>query len=94
MSFVAPNGSWPVGPWRRGINPADKLAVEHVAAIAVAIRVGRAARYETQQQLADTAGVSVATVVRIENGRTWPDVLTVWRLLGTLGIKHWPPPDR
>lgn len=92
--LVDPKGRWPVGPWRRTISPAERLAVEHVAAIAIAIRAARSGPQESQQQLAEHSGVSVATIGRIEAGRVWPDIRTVWLLLGTLGLKDWPQPDR
>lgn len=79
-----------MGTWR-GISPAERLAVEHVAAIAMAIRGARSARFETQEQLAHVSGVSVATIVRVETGRSWPDLRTVWLLLGALNITEWPP---
>jgi transcriptional regulator with XRE-family HTH domain len=82
-----------LGPWRRGISPAERLAVEHVAAIAMAIRGARSARFETQEQLAQVSGVSVATIVRVETGRSWPDLRTVWLLPGALNITEAPPPS-
>ena len=89
-------GRWPVGSWRRDISPAERLAVEHVAAIAIAIAIrgARSGPQESQQQLADASGVFVATIGRIENGRVWPDLRTAWLLLGALGFDTWPQPDR
>lgn len=68
--------------------------MEHIAAIAIAIRGARSGPQESQQKLADASGVSVATIGRIETGRVWPDLRTIWLLLGTLGITDWPRPDR
>lgn len=88
--LLAPRGRWPVGPWRRDISPGERLAVAHVAQLAIAIRGSRSGTQESQQQLAEASGVSVSTIGRIEAGRVWPDLRTVWLLLGALGIEEWP----
>src|SRR5689334_9887009 len=53
--------------------------------MATQLRVARAARGWTQQQLAEAAGLAQADVSRIERGLSNPTIRTVERLLGVLG---------
>ena len=89
-ALLAANGRWPVGPWRTGLPPAERLAATRVAEISATIRAERSRRGETQAELAEAAGVALTTVNRIETGRVWPDVRTVWLLLGALDVTEWP----
>ena len=79
-----------MGPWRSDISPGERLAVRHLADVAIAIRGSRSGTQESQRELAEASGVSVSTIGRIESGRVWPDLRTVWLLLGALGIEEWP----
>lgn len=57
-----------------------------VAALGRRLRLARLARGETQQQVADRAGISRSALSYIEKGETPPALLTVCRLAHVLGL--------
>lgn len=55
--------------------------------IAAAVRAGRGHRGLSQAQLAELAGVSRHTIVRLEQGRPGASLDTVLRVLALLGVE-------
>jgi transcriptional regulator with XRE-family HTH domain len=61
--------------------------VETAAAIATAVRRERAARFWSQERLADEAKVSRTTVTRLEAGTGWVDLQVLVRVANALELK-------
>lgn len=55
--------------------------------LAAQVRAARHTRGLTQVQLADLAGVSLPTVVRIESAKRTPNFLTISRVASALGCR-------
>jgi DNA-binding XRE family transcriptional regulator len=55
-------------------------------ALAIALRRLRRERGHTQEELAHTAGITVAALTRIERGQTNPRWMTVRRVISALKI--------
>ena len=51
------------------------------------LRELREARFLTQQELADTSDVGVATIIRIETGQVAPHFGTLRKLASALGVE-------
>lgn len=88
-SFLAPGCSWMgeqvdfVVPAR---DPELRSACEAVWQLSASLRAARGRRGLSMSDLAAYAGVRRQTVSDIENGKAWPDVATVARLLRQLGL--------
>ena len=53
----------------------------------MALKELREARFITQRELAARAGVTQATIVRLEQGRHWPTFTTIRKLAAALGVE-------
>jgi DNA-binding XRE family transcriptional regulator len=68
-------------------DPMLEPACRAVWEMSAVVRTGRGRRRWTLEKLAGEAGVRRQTIADIEQGRTWPDVATVSRVLAPLGAK-------
>jgi DNA-binding XRE family transcriptional regulator len=62
------------------------VACESVWVLSARVRSARGARGLSLSDVAASARVRRQTVSDIEQGKTWPDVATMARLLGSLGL--------
>jgi len=62
------------------------VACESVWVLSARVRSARGARGLSLSDVAASARVRRQTVSDIEQGKTWPDVATMARLLGVLGL--------
>jgi ribosome-binding protein aMBF1 (putative translation factor) len=86
-SSYGPAANWPEGPFPAATDPATLLAVQTAAEVATAVRVERAARYWSQDKLADEAKVSRTTITRLEAGSGWVDFQVLVRVANVLELK-------
>lgn len=68
---------------RRAMDDEDRVAL---VALGMRVRLARVARRETQQDVADRAGVSRSALSCIEQGTHLPSLLSVWRLADALAV--------
>lgn len=68
-------------------DPMLEPACRAVWEMSAVVRTGRGRRRWTLEKLAGKAGVRRQTVADIEQGRTWPDVATIARILAPMGAK-------
>lgn len=66
------------------LTPDEQQFMEHLGVAIFFYR--KKARY-TQKQLAEQAGITVASVGRIERGHTAPSVVVLYRLTKAMGIE-------
>lgn len=77
---------WPARQMVLDVDERDYSPAEVALAFADAIRDARLALGLSQVEVARRAGLSEFTVLRVEGGRVWPDLHTVGRLCGALGL--------
>jgi DNA-binding XRE family transcriptional regulator len=88
-SFLAGGSSWMDSSVSFDVSAYDRpllAACETVWALSAQVRSARGARGLPLSDVAALAHVRRQTVSDIEQGKTWPDVATVARLLGALGL--------
>ena len=83
VTYVAPIGTFPQGPYRNGTPQEVYLAAGLARRLKVKMK-GESIRY-----IANKADLSAQTLVNILHGKTWPDLLTISRLENALGGKLW-----
>jgi ribosome-binding protein aMBF1 (putative translation factor) len=83
-AYVYPD--WPVRQMVLDVDERDYSPAEVALSFADAVREARARVGWSQVELAVQSGLSEFTIVRLESGRVWPDLHTVGRLSGALGL--------
>ena len=82
-----PAANWPEGPFPAAKDPATLMAVQTAAVVASAVRRERAARFWSQDSLAEVAEVSRTTITRLEAGTGWVDLQVLVRVANVLELK-------
>jgi hypothetical protein len=81
-------GSWPDEPTvSDGVAPGVAAAAK--AAAAIAERLERELRGRNIAAIARDANVARSTIYDIVAGTTWPDIVTIFKLQDTLGVRLW-----
>jgi hypothetical protein len=86
--LLARGGSWPDNPVVDGEIGAG-VASAVAASAAIAKRLERALRGRNIAAIARDANVARSTIYDILAGKTWPDIVTIFKLQDTLGIRLW-----
>ncbi|SED83393.1 helix-turn-helix transcriptional regulator [Rhodobacter sp. 24-YEA-8] len=82
-SYVGKTGQGPVMPRRRTYSRVTREALLMLGRL---IRIGRAERGLTAQDLADRAGISRTTLSNIEKGAPGPEIGTVFEVAALVGV--------
>jgi transcriptional regulator with XRE-family HTH domain len=80
----AQRGAWPTGPLKKGAPPSAAYA----QAIVFTLRLAIGDR--SISDIARSADVARSTVHDLLAGNTWPDLVTLVKLEGILGVTLWP----
>ncbi|MDE0132304.1 MAG: helix-turn-helix transcriptional regulator [bacterium] len=83
VTYVAPKGKFPQGPYRSETPPEVFLAA------GLARRLKDRIEKDSIRHFAHKANLSPQTLVNILRGETWPDLLTIARLEHALERKLW-----
>ena len=87
---MLPTGAWPEGPF--GLDAPEELSFYVEVVRRLRGLCDDRASGDDQQTVADIASaarLSTATVYNILEGRTWGEVLTIYRLESQLGARLW-----
>lgn len=88
-SFLSAGSTWMDPSVSFDVDAYDRpllVACETMWALSAQVRSARGARGLSLSDVAASARVRRQTVSDIEQGKTWPDVATMARLLGSLGL--------
>lgn len=86
--MLAAGATWPGDP-TGGDDVAAGVAAAAQAAAAIAERLERALRGKNIAGIARDADVARSTIYDIVAGTTWPDIVTIFKLQETLGVRLW-----
>jgi predicted transcriptional regulator len=86
--LLADDGIWPDNP-KTPPGLAVGIANACVAAAKIASRLERSVQGRNISSIARDADVARSTVYDVIRGDSWPDVITVFKLQETLGVRLW-----
>jgi len=85
--LVQAGAQWPAGPFSEDLAAPVRDAA--VFAAALSGRLDAALEGRSVADVAREADVARSTVYDLRSGTTWPDVVTVFKLEGALGVLLW-----
>lgn len=85
--LVSDGGEWPLGPFSEDLGVPVRDAA--VFAADLSVRLAAAVDGRAVASVARDADVARSTIYDLRSGATWPDVVTVFKLEGALGVPLW-----
>lgn len=85
--LVQAGAQWPEGPFSGDLSDPVRGAVEFAAELSS--RLDAAMDGKAVAAVAREADVARTTIYDLRSGATWPDVVTVFKLEGALGVMLW-----